>query len=402
DDGNIIRDVIEWIVYSHFPHFALFFFLRAFLKSEFSGLVMAQANQLVLGGSSKRKETLAPRLKITVPYFDNTELIKGCNCTLIVHCMNLTVQEMKALLFMLPRIWKVEERVAGADLRMGRFQFDFVDEEDIQGVLQMGPIGQAIGTVKQVDLDGGRVQIAIDGFKPIIFETTMEFHSGEETTVILRYERLHVYCRECRSLCHESSGCPTLLPKRERRDVMRYSEEKPEGGGNSYKGALRGTGERTKDITDQEKPLEESSRGKGVLTENREEQRLPRSGGVQQKVNGDSLRRFSRPLPPREDSKRFGGTSRNIHRSKEDHSSGLTSIKDKTEEGTENKHGGNDKDSPPQHSAKKVRKGLMLEDNTMTMDDLNTRINQVVMEESEKAVMAEAEAGVQEEEGGRA
>ncbi|CAH2060212.1 unnamed protein product [Thlaspi arvense] len=91
---------------------------------------MAQANQLVLGGSSKRKETLAPRLKIIVPYFDNTELIKGYNRTLIGRCMNPTVQEMKALLFMLPRIWKVEERVAGADLRMGRFQFNFDDEEE--------------------------------------------------------------------------------------------------------------------------------------------------------------------------------------------------------------------------------------------------------------------------------
>ncbi|CAH2051942.1 unnamed protein product [Thlaspi arvense] len=46
---------------------------------------------------------------------------------------------MKTLLFILPRIWKVEERVAGADLGMGRLQFDFDEEEDIQAILQIEP-----------------------------------------------------------------------------------------------------------------------------------------------------------------------------------------------------------------------------------------------------------------------
>ncbi|CAH2070649.1 unnamed protein product [Thlaspi arvense] len=264
------------------------------------------------------------------------------------------------------------------------------------------PIGQAIERVKQVDLDGGRVQITIDGFKAIVFETTVESHSSEETTVILRDELLHGYCRECLSLCHESSRCPTLLLKKERRDETRYSVEKPDGGEKSYKGALRGSGESMKDITDQEKPIGESSKGKGKITETREEKRSSRSGGLQQKANGDILRRFSQPLQPREDRKRFGGTSRSIHRSTEDHNPGLSIIKDQTEEETENKHWGSDKDSPPQHSAKKVRKGLTFEDNTMRMDSLDTGSKQVSMEESEKAVIAGTEAGIQAEERGGA
>ncbi|CAH2065432.1 unnamed protein product, partial [Thlaspi arvense] len=156
---------------------------------------------------------------ITLPRFDNTELIKGYNRTLI------------------------------------------------------GRIGQAIGIVKQVDLDGGRVQIDNDRFKAIVFETTVEFHSGEETTINLRYERLHGYCRECMSLCHESSRCLSLLPKRERREETQYFEDKQDGGAKSYKGALGGSGESTKDKLDQQRSQGDSSKGKGKMVESREENR---------------------------------------------------------------------------------------------------------------------------------
>ncbi|CAH2065518.1 unnamed protein product [Thlaspi arvense] len=87
----------------------------------------------------------------------------------------------------------------------------------------------------------------------------------------------------------------------ERTDEIQYTEEKSDGGAKSYKGALWGSGERMKDITDQEKPIEESSKGKGKVSETREEQRSSRSEGLQRRPNGDVLRRFSIPLPPRED-----------------------------------------------------------------------------------------------------
>lgn len=38
-----------------------------------------------------------------------------------------------------PMIWNIEDRVAGADLGLGRFQFDFDREEDIIEVLKMEP-----------------------------------------------------------------------------------------------------------------------------------------------------------------------------------------------------------------------------------------------------------------------
>lgn len=40
---------------------------------------------------------------------------------------------------MLPKIWQAERRAVGADLGLGRFQFDFDLEEDIIEVLKMEP-----------------------------------------------------------------------------------------------------------------------------------------------------------------------------------------------------------------------------------------------------------------------
>ncbi|ESQ47391.1 hypothetical protein EUTSA_v10028246mg, partial [Eutrema salsugineum] len=93
----------------------------------------------VLKQSKKIAEAPIKRLKITVPKFDNRSLIEGYSRTLIGRCMNPQMQDMKALLYMLPRIWKLEDRVAGADLGMGKFQFDFKKEEDIKEVMKMEP-----------------------------------------------------------------------------------------------------------------------------------------------------------------------------------------------------------------------------------------------------------------------
>ncbi|KAG7636064.1 Zinc knuckle CX2CX4HX4C [Arabidopsis thaliana x Arabidopsis arenosa] len=127
------------------------------------------------------------KLKIKVPRFDNSSLIEGYSKTLIGRCMNPAMQDMKSLLFMLPKIWKLEDRVVGANL------------------------GQ--GEVQAVDLDFRRVQVKLDGFKPLCFEAAVEFHSGEETMVSLWYERLFGFCQRCYSLCHEQMRCPIFGDK---------------------------------------------------------------------------------------------------------------------------------------------------------------------------------------------
>ncbi|CAH2079376.1 unnamed protein product [Thlaspi arvense] len=297
------------------------------IMEQYGGSHLGSAN-----GSNKGKATLLPRLKITVPRFDNTELINGYPRTLIGWCMNPLKQDMNALLVMFLRIWKVEDYVAGADLGMGHFQFDFDEEEDITSVLQMEPyhfdgwivvlvrwepIGEAIGDVHAIDLDGGRVRLTLDAFKPIIFETMVEFQGGVETVVILRYERLQGCCREYHSICHDTDRCPVLYPKRERSTESRYKEDKPDGGVTSYKGALTSNGISSMSDREPQQGSKDMLKGKGKISEVRETRKAPPSGVKLDGDNSGGHRVAARSYPPREGKQRYGGITRGIHRGQE-------------------------------------------------------------------------------------
>lgn len=214
---------------------------------------MSQSGVLGKSAAGPMGNGMAPKRRIKLSPFDNSALIAGYSKTLIGRCMNPSKQEMKTLLFMLPRIWQLEGKVAGADLGRGRFQFDFETEEDIAAVLKMEPlhfdhwmvslvrwtpsvdpnypssitfwirvlgvpiqfwadqtfreIGEDLGKVEAVDIMGRRVQVTIDGFKPLFFEMEIEFGNGEETIMFYQYERMFGFCELCHSLCHEKSVC---------------------------------------------------------------------------------------------------------------------------------------------------------------------------------------------------
>ncbi|XP_024006620.1 uncharacterized protein LOC112083121 [Eutrema salsugineum] len=100
-------------------------------------------------------------------------------------------------------------------------------------------IRKALGKVEAVNLDEGKVQVIIDGLKPLCFETSVEFHGGEETTVYLRYERLFGYCRTCYSLCHEQQKCPSRQVDTDRNRKEELPEDPKNGkGAISYKNAV--------------------------------------------------------------------------------------------------------------------------------------------------------------------
>ena len=214
---------------------------------------MSQSGLVGKNMGEKKAAGLVPKRRIKIPHFDNSALIAGYSKTLFGRCMNPRKQEMKTLLFMLPRVWQIEGKVVGADLGLGRFQFDFESEDDIEAVLKMEPlhfdhwmvslvrwspsvvpnypsaitfwirvlgvpielwadptfrfIGEDLGVVKEVDIHGGRVQVTVDGFKPLCFETEVEFGNSAETTMFLQYERLYGFCKRCHSLCHEEALC---------------------------------------------------------------------------------------------------------------------------------------------------------------------------------------------------
>lgn len=111
-------------------------FTYSFLELSFH---MAQSNLLMKENVEKSLAAVTKKRKIKVPHFDNSTLVQGYLKTLIGRCMNLRAHNINNMLFMLPRIWNVEERVVGTDFGLGRFQFDFDWEEDIVQVLKMEP-----------------------------------------------------------------------------------------------------------------------------------------------------------------------------------------------------------------------------------------------------------------------
>ncbi|KAJ4894406.1 hypothetical protein Rs2_21200 [Raphanus sativus] len=116
------------------------------------------------------------RRKITAPHFDNTAFIKGYARTLIGRCMNPSQQDVKSLIIMLPKIWKMEDHVVGADPGLGRFQFDF---DKFWAAPLFESIENALGEVVEVDLDNCRIKVKVDWFQNLCFETTVDLRGGE-------------------------------------------------------------------------------------------------------------------------------------------------------------------------------------------------------------------------------
>lgn len=54
---------------------------------------------------------------------------------------------------------------------------------------------------------GRRVRVSINGLKPLVKETIVEFDTGEESRITLEYERLENHCSICLLLSHSNEHC---------------------------------------------------------------------------------------------------------------------------------------------------------------------------------------------------
>ncbi|XP_020867963.1 uncharacterized protein LOC9330643 isoform X2 [Arabidopsis lyrata subsp. lyrata] len=150
-----------------------------------------------------------------------SQRIQQFSLTLIGRLMNPSVQRMDSLVANMPKIWKLEDKVTGADLGKGIFQFNFQAEEDLNGVLQNVPyhfngwmvalvrwepiisatypsainfwvkvsglpmhlweeatlkaIGKKIGIIRDLDVDSGSIYVTVNGFNPLVFQMVVPF-----------------------------------------------------------------------------------------------------------------------------------------------------------------------------------------------------------------------------------
>lgn len=106
-------------------------------------------------------------------------------------------------------------------------------------------IGEALGEVRgddDIDIDEGKVRVIIDAIKPLVFSVTAEFHSGDESTIALRYEKLYGFCRICSSLRHDQFHCPTVKKSTDKETEVQPPKPEQDPAMLSYKGAVESQG----------------------------------------------------------------------------------------------------------------------------------------------------------------
>ncbi|RIA04211.1 hypothetical protein BRARA_K01581 [Brassica rapa] len=227
------------------------------------------------GKHQMRSEQTNSIKRIKAPNVDNTALIKDNALTLIGRLTNPQEQKIWALIPALPRKWNLQGRVTGSDLGNNCFQFRFEREDDLRRVLDNRPyhfaywmviiqrwepiisnsfpsmipfwirikglplhfwhedmvvrVGQELGMLENHELTKttARVRVHVDGLKPLIKESIIEFDSGEESLITLEYEKLETHCSKCASLLHARRNCPVKAERGEsiRPEIPRAPKE---------------------------------------------------------------------------------------------------------------------------------------------------------------------------------
>lgn len=217
-----------------------------------------------------------PRVK--APAFDNSELIRRHALTAIGRLTNPLEQKVWSLIPFLADHWKFSSRPIGADLGNGLFQFQFANEKDLATALRNQPyhfsqwmvifqrweptidrsfpsqipfwisvqgipvhlwsegilesIAKQIGHLDRSDVSPTyfRMRVIINGLKPLVMSTIVEFADGSELEAFLVYEKLRNYCKACYMLDHSKESCPLLSREASKRCLdshsVRFSDRK--------------------------------------------------------------------------------------------------------------------------------------------------------------------------------
>ncbi|KAJ4905621.1 Uncharacterized protein Rs2_09279 [Raphanus sativus] len=208
-------------------------------------------------GKGLQRPNSPPRLgRVKLPDYDTSELRRKHELTLIGRATNPSAQRMWSLIPFFADHWKCKSRPFGADLGQGKFQFQFENLEDLQSVLDNGPyhfakwmiiiqrwepslspdfpsqipfwiqvqgvpvhlwdeavlrgIGADIGTFDtwEITPSKARFRAYINGLRPLVFKSTLEYGNGDEVVASLLYEKLEKHSKICCRLDHEKDDCP--------------------------------------------------------------------------------------------------------------------------------------------------------------------------------------------------
>lgn len=200
------------------------------------------------------------RKRIRAPEIDTSALIQANLLTIIGRLTNPQEQSVNEVISTLPRRWKTEGPVTGADLGHSCFQFRLSTEKDLKEVLANRPynhnnwmlilqrwepvisnsfpseipfwiklqglplhfwhqemiynIGYELGTLDHYEITktSARMRVLVDGLSPLIMDSIVDYKTGEESLVTFEYEGLKNHCSLCFRLSHLGQDCPFRAP----------------------------------------------------------------------------------------------------------------------------------------------------------------------------------------------
>lgn len=193
--------------------------------------------------------------RIRAPSLDTTLLVRDNELTLIGRLTNPKEQRIWNLIPSLPRKWNIQGRAddlqSVLDNRPYHFGYWMIILQCWEPIISdsfpslipfwvrikglplhywhetmVRNIGKELGTYEahMITKTSAKVRVMVNGLKPIIKETIIEFDSGEECKITLEYDKLENHCSLCGLLSHQASRCPTLLVEEvHKRDQSRAS-----------------------------------------------------------------------------------------------------------------------------------------------------------------------------------
>ncbi|CAL9236281.1 unnamed protein product, partial [Arabidopsis halleri] len=80
-------------------------------------------------------------------------------------------------------------------------------------------IGEELGEIMDMEItnSSAKIRVLIDGLKPLIKDTMVDFPDGSEALVFLEYKNLKNHCSYCQRLSHEKQQCPGLLEENKKK-----------------------------------------------------------------------------------------------------------------------------------------------------------------------------------------
>ncbi|CAA7055123.1 unnamed protein product [Microthlaspi erraticum] len=150
--------------------------------------------------------TEPPRVgRVKVPDFDNSDLMKQHNLTIIGRVRNPKIQRLWSLLPFFTEHWKTSSPPVGADL--------------VQGVpvhmwneAMLRSIREDLGTFESSEITKAhaKMRVHVNGLLPLLKTYTLGFANGDEVIATPVYEKLEKHCSHCSLLDHEIEEGPEL------------------------------------------------------------------------------------------------------------------------------------------------------------------------------------------------